>query len=56
MTGDKAAVKSELREVLSKARGPEGAVLRGNAKRMAVELSDERANRNAAVTKQLAQM
>ena len=56
MTGDIAAVKNELREVLSKARGPEGAVLRGNAKKMAAELRDERANRNSAVTKQLAQI
>ena len=56
MTGDISAVKNELREVLSKARGPEGAVLRRNAKKMATELRDERENRNSDVTKQLAQI
>ena len=54
IVGDDASVEAELRHVVSKVRGDEGAVLRRNAEALAVQLREERDGRADDVVRQLA--
>ncbi|PMD38695.1 glycosyltransferase family 1 protein [Hyaloscypha variabilis F] len=54
--GDLEDVKKEMRDVLTKANGAEGAVLRKNAENLAVELREERYGRADVVIRELAEI
>ncbi|MCJ1438144.1 hypothetical protein MMC27_007531 [Xylographa pallens] len=56
IVGDDASLEAELRDVVSKVRGDEGALLRRNAEALAVQLREERDGRADAVVRQLALM
>ena len=54
--GDIEAVKREMKDVLSKAKGTEGKVLRENAETIAVQLKEERDGKAKRVVQELAEI
>ncbi len=54
ISGDLEIVKKEFEDILTKARGPEGAELRKNAEEVAVQLRAEKDGRADEVIKDLA--